>query len=63
MSGNERFDRYEELKRAYEKLEDGYAELMLDYLDLERYCERLEQGYCTENGTISGQQPGKTGMA
>ena len=41
--------RYEELSMEYLRLEEKYAELMKDYLALERYCEKLEQG--TENGT------------
>ena len=36
--------RIQELLERIEELEEENAQLLRDYLSLERYCERLEQG-------------------
>ena len=36
--------RIEELQEHIVKLEEEYDQLQMEYMDLERYCEKLEQG-------------------
>lgn len=39
---------FEEQKRVIESLEEEIEELKSAYMALERYCEDLEQGKCSE---------------